>query len=149
MLLWNGMGYQRNSNGYSHIFDHARTSGGTADVVRHQRTTDFKMAESKPEVECFFRTGKEEDITRIIIMCQRVVILHYNGHNNYLSLFPSKCFISPLFGHIGGHLGFLKCHVTNAKWQFCRQFNAAPNTFYRASMSLTVYELHDVEYSGV
>ena len=87
----------------------------TADVVRHQRTSDFKMAKSKPEVEYFFRTGKEEDITRIIIMCQRVVVVEMIKYDNYLSLFPSKCFISPLFGHIGGHLGFLECHVTNAK----------------------------------
>ena len=56
MFLWNGMRYQRNSNGYPHIFDHGRTSGDTADVVRHQRTSDFKMADSKPEVECFSGT---------------------------------------------------------------------------------------------
>ena len=31
--------YPRNSNGYPHIFDHARIIGGTADIDRRQSTT--------------------------------------------------------------------------------------------------------------
>jgi hypothetical protein len=52
------------------------------------------------------------------------------------------------FRHIGGHLGFQKCHVTNRKLPFCEHINTTPNTFYRASISLIVSELHDVKCSG-
>jgi hypothetical protein len=32
MYLWNGMIYRRNSNGLTHIFDHARTTDATPDI---------------------------------------------------------------------------------------------------------------------
>jgi len=35
MFLRNGMRYRRNSNGYPHIFDHARINGNIVDIVRH------------------------------------------------------------------------------------------------------------------
>ena len=35
-FLWNGMRYQRNSNGYPDIFDHALVSGDVADIARRQ-----------------------------------------------------------------------------------------------------------------
>ena len=53
MFLWNGMRHNRNSNGYPDIFDHARTCVRSANIVRHQQTTDFKMADCTPEVKCF------------------------------------------------------------------------------------------------
>ena len=57
------MRYPRNSNGYPHIFDDARTTGDTADIVRRQPTTVIQNRDSKPEVECFSVT--EWDITEI------------------------------------------------------------------------------------
>ena len=53
MFLGNGMRYPRNSNGYPHIFDDARATGDTADIVRRQPTTVIQNGGSKPEVECF------------------------------------------------------------------------------------------------
>jgi hypothetical protein len=36
------MRYRRNSNGYPHIFDHARTIGDTASIGRRRPTTEIQ-----------------------------------------------------------------------------------------------------------
>jgi hypothetical protein len=38
LYLWNGMTYRRNSNGFTHICDHARTNGDTANVAQRRPT---------------------------------------------------------------------------------------------------------------
>jgi hypothetical protein len=34
LYLWNGMTYRRNSNDFTHILNHARINGDTADIAR-------------------------------------------------------------------------------------------------------------------
>jgi hypothetical protein len=36
LYLRNGMTYCRNSNGFTYIFDHARTNGDSADIARRR-----------------------------------------------------------------------------------------------------------------
>src|SRR5664279_3229081 len=48
----------------------------------------------------------------------------------YSRWFPTKCIISGFSGHIGVHLEFQKCHVTNSKYAFYRKIYPTPNPFY-------------------
>ena len=47
----NGNRWRSDSNGYPHIFDHARLRYDPADTVRHRPTPETQMSATKPEVE--------------------------------------------------------------------------------------------------
>jgi hypothetical protein len=42
LCLWIVLTYRRNSNGFTHIFDHSRTNGGNADIVRCRPTSTMQ-----------------------------------------------------------------------------------------------------------
>ena len=42
LYLWNEMTYRRNSNGFTHIFDHARINGDIADFFRRRPTSEIQ-----------------------------------------------------------------------------------------------------------
>ena len=46
------MSYQRNSNGYPHIFHHAQFTKVTSDILRPLLLPYIDMADTKPEVDC-------------------------------------------------------------------------------------------------
>jgi hypothetical protein len=58
------MTYRRNSNGFTHIFDHARTNGDTADIARRRPssaiqdggTAIFELQIYKPYTADEFKT---------------------------------------------------------------------------------------------
>jgi hypothetical protein len=39
------MTYRRNSNGFTHLFDHAKTIGDTADIARRRPTSEIQNGE--------------------------------------------------------------------------------------------------------
>jgi hypothetical protein len=49
--LLNGNTFLSDSNGYPHIFDHARPENYTADIVRHGPTSEAQTSATKPELE--------------------------------------------------------------------------------------------------
>jgi hypothetical protein len=52
LYLRNGKRYQRNSNGYPDIFDHAHFKGVTPTMPDVSRLLKINMAAVKPEVDC-------------------------------------------------------------------------------------------------
>ena len=61
LQLRNGKSYQRDSNGYSHIFHHAQFTKVIGDIVRQLPLPYIDMADTKPEVVCNSGTGSPID----------------------------------------------------------------------------------------
>jgi hypothetical protein len=59
LYLRNGKRYQRNSNGYPDIFDHAHFKGVTPTMPDVSRLLKINMAAVKPEVHCISGTGRD------------------------------------------------------------------------------------------
>jgi hypothetical protein len=57
LYLRNGMPYRRNSNSFTHIFDHARTNGDTADIVRRRPCSEIQNGGHQTGSTIYLRNG--------------------------------------------------------------------------------------------
>jgi hypothetical protein len=51
------MSYRRSSNGFTHIFDHARINDDTADTVRRRPTSEIQNGEHETGITLYLRNG--------------------------------------------------------------------------------------------